>query len=184
MKMPSDGGFREIVDGEYRATHDPEADAVAVRWPGAAYRLTASLDGDDFSVARNVDLGADGAPIGVEFLNVSRGVDLRGVPRAEKVADLLGRLGVPVAHGPDAPDPRPPLGRALAEALRVYRGQQDLSQEGLARRLGSHQSVVARLEAGKRTPSLDTLARVAAALGLRLVVELGPEEAPTWRLVA
>ena len=120
--------------------------------------------------------------IGVEFLNVSHGVDLRGVPRAERVADLLGRLGVPIAHSPDAPDPRPPLGRALAEALRAYRARADLSQEALARRLGSHQSVVARLERGARTPSLGTLARAARALGLTVVVELAGDDGPALRV--
>ncbi len=38
---------------------------------------------------RGVDYAADGTPVGVEFLNVSRGVDLTDVPRADEIARLL-----------------------------------------------------------------------------------------------
>jgi transcriptional regulator with XRE-family HTH domain len=38
--------------------------------------------------------------------------------------------------------------------------------------LGEHQAREGRLEAGGSTPSFDTLRRIAAALGLELVVEL------------
>ena len=40
----------------------------------------------------------------------------------------------------------------------------------LARRMGSTQPAIARLEAGRVAPSLDTLDRAAAALGVELVV--------------
>jgi transcriptional regulator with XRE-family HTH domain len=45
-------------------------------------------------------------------------------------------------------------------------------QAELASRIGSTQPAVARLEGGGNTPSFQTLRRVAAALGLELVVEL------------
>lgn len=38
---------------------------------------------------RGVDYAEDGTPVGVEFLNVSRGVDLTDVPRADEIARLL-----------------------------------------------------------------------------------------------
>jgi len=38
---------------------------------------------------RGVDYAADGTPVGVEFLNVSRGIDLTDVPRADEIARLL-----------------------------------------------------------------------------------------------
>ena len=38
---------------------------------------------------RGVDYAADGTPVGIEFLNVSRGVDLTGVPRADEILQLL-----------------------------------------------------------------------------------------------
>ena len=47
---------------------------------------------------------------------------------------------------------------------------QHLSQAELARRMGSTQPAIARLEAGRVAPSLDTLDRAAAALGVELVI--------------
>lgn len=47
-----------------------------------------------------------------------------------------------------------------------------ITQAELAARIGSTQPAIARLEAGGNTPSFDTLRRIAAALGLELVVEL------------
>jgi transcriptional regulator with XRE-family HTH domain len=51
--------------------------------------------------------------------------------------------------------------------LREKRGQ---TQKDLAARLGTTQSAIARLEAGNIAPSLPTLDKVAAALGVELVV--------------
>ena len=47
-----------------------------------------------------------------------------------------------------------------------------MTQAELATRIGSTQPAIARLEAGGVTPSLDTLHRIAGALGLELVVDL------------
>jgi HTH-type transcriptional regulator / antitoxin HipB len=58
----------------------------------------------------------------------------------------------------------------LGEQVRALREAQHLSQAELARRMGSTQPAVARLEAGRVAPSLDTLDRAAAALGVELVV--------------
>jgi HTH-type transcriptional regulator / antitoxin HipB len=60
----------------------------------------------------------------------------------------------------------------FAEQVRTLREQAGISQVELARRMGTSQSAVARLEAGGTMPTLDTLERVAAALGAELVVEL------------
>jgi len=51
----------------------------------------------------------------------------------------------------------------LGEQLRALREAQHLSQAELARRMGSTQPAIARLEAGRVAPSLDTLDRAAAA---------------------
>jgi transcriptional regulator with XRE-family HTH domain len=47
-----------------------------------------------------------------------------------------------------------------------------LSQGEVAHRMGTTQSVVARLEAGGTKPTLRTLERVAAALHVRVYVQL------------
>ena len=60
----------------------------------------------------------------------------------------------------------------LAERVRQARERMDITQAELAKRIGSTQPAIARLEAGGSTPSFDTLRRIAAALGLELVVEL------------
>ena len=62
----------------------------------------------------------------------------------------------------------------LAERVRQARERMDITQAELAKRIGSTQPAIARLEAGGSTPSFDTLRRIAAALGLELVVELRP----------
>jgi transcriptional regulator with XRE-family HTH domain len=41
-----------------------------------------------------------------------------------------------------------------------------LTQAELARRTGIHRPNIARVEAGRHTPSLETLARLAAAIGV------------------
>lgn len=65
-------------------------------------------------------------------------------------------------------------GRAirLAFEIRRLREARGLSQRELAERVGTTQSAIARLEAGKISPSLPTLDRVAGALGAELTVTL------------
>ena len=63
---------------------------------------------------------------------------------------------------------------ALIEALVRARTAARLTQEELARRLGTTQSVVARLEGGGVSPSIATLRRYAEATGTRLTVALVP----------
>ena len=62
----------------------------------------------------------------------------------------------------------------LAERVRRARERLGMTQAELASRIGSTQPAVARLEAGGVTPSLATLGRIAAALGLELIVDLRP----------
>lgn len=60
----------------------------------------------------------------------------------------------------------------LAERVRDARERLGITQAELASRIGSTQPAVARLEGGGSTPSFETLRRIAAALGLELVIEL------------
>ena len=63
---------------------------------------------------------------------------------------------------------------ALIEALVRARTAAKLTQAELARRLGTTQSAVARLEGGRVSPSFATLRRYAEATGTRLNVDLVP----------
>ncbi len=63
---------------------------------------------------------------------------------------------------------------ALIEALVRARTAAKLTQAELARRLGTTQSAVARLEGGRVSPSFATLRRYAEATGTRLMVRLVP----------
>ena len=57
---------------------------------------------------------------------------------------------------------------ALAQAVIAARVAAGLTQEQLAQRLETTQSVIARLESGRTRPSTQTLERLAAATGTRL----------------
>ena len=61
---------------------------------------------------------------------------------------------------------------ALIEQLVRARTAAKLTQAEVARRLGTTQSAVARLEGGKVSPSIATLRRYAQATGTRLIVGL------------
>jgi len=63
---------------------------------------------------------------------------------------------------------------ALIEALIRARAAAKLTQAELARRLGTTQSAVARLEGGRVSPSFAALRRYAEATGTRLAVSLAP----------
>ncbi len=60
--------------------------------------------------------------------------------------------------------------RALVHRLRTEAG---LTQEGLAKRMGTTQSAIARMEGGGTRPTLETLEKLAAAVGQDLVVGFG-----------
>lgn len=53
----------------------------------------------------------------------------------------------------------------LAREIRTLRAKKHLTQELVAEKAGMPQSVVARIESGARSVSVDTLGRIAYALG-------------------
>ena len=63
---------------------------------------------------------------------------------------------------------------ALASMLIEARTNANLSQAELAKRMGTSQSTIARLEGGSARPSFSTLERFAAATGMRVRVSLEP----------
>ncbi len=60
----------------------------------------------------------------------------------------------------------------LARELIAARVRAGLTQAQLAERMGTTQSVVARLESGARLPSVKTLLRFAKATGARPIIKL------------
>lgn len=65
---------------------------------------------------------------------------------------------------------------ALAKELIAARGRAGLTQADVAARMGTTQSVVARIESGRNPPNLKTLEKYARAVGMQLSVRLLPSE--------
>ena len=61
---------------------------------------------------------------------------------------------------------------AIARQLITARSRAGLSQAEVARKMGTTQSTVARLESGQRLPAMSSLQRYAGAIGHRLEVRL------------
>ena len=66
---------------------------------------------------------------------------------------------------------------ALASALIEARGNADMTQEEVAKAMGTTQAVVARLESGRARPSTRTLERFAKATRTRLRISFEPNPA-------
>src|SRR5262245_58653184 len=60
--------------------------------------------------------------------------------------------------------------------IRSARQQQGLSQSELARRAGTSQSAVARIESGRTSPTVETLERLAGALRMDLELSVTTTE--------
>lgn len=74
---------------------------------------------------------------------------------------------------------------ALARLVIKHRATLGISQQELARRVGTSHSAISRLESGRHKTSVETLQRVAKALEVRFVIgfETGSRDAPTRELV-
>lgn len=64
--------------------------------------------------------------------------------------------------------------REVANRVIAYRVDHGLSQTALAKQLGISQPQVARLETADVTPSIDTLSRLSARLGLEFHIDITP----------
>lgn len=85
---------------------------------------------------------------------------------AELKREMLGRPEVQAEYDRLAPE------FELIESLLRARIGAGLTQAQLAKKMGTSQSVIARLEGGNSAPTLSTLRRYAAATGTRLRVSL------------
>jgi len=83
-------------------------------------------------------------------------------------AKLLANPAVRQAYDAQAPE------FELARELIAARTQSGLTQGVVAARMGTTQSVVARIESGRGTPSMRTVQRFASAAGARAVVRMEP----------
>ena len=59
------------------------------------------------------------------------------------------------------------LRAALAEQIRSFRSKKGLSQEELAFRAGLHRTYISLVERAKKSPTIDCLIRISAALDVR-----------------
>lgn len=85
---------------------------------------------------------------------------------------------VPRRRGPNATRDEVERDLALGQLIHDLRVQGGLSQRGLAHRMGTTQSVISRIEEGGGARNrLDTLARVATAMGRHLAVSF-PTDVP------
>jgi transcriptional regulator with XRE-family HTH domain len=66
----------------------------------------------------------------------------------------------------------------VASAVRSARRRAGMSQMELARRVGTSQPSIARLEQGRVSPTVTSLERIAKALGAQLVVDFEPVVPP------
>jgi transcriptional regulator with XRE-family HTH domain len=64
----------------------------------------------------------------------------------------------------------------LASAVIDARNRAGLTQQELARKMGTTQPVIARLESGRGRPSMGTLERLAEATGSRLLIRFAPRQ--------
>lgn len=85
----------------------------------------------------------------------------------------------PVAAPPPQEEPRrpDPLAAAVAEAVTKLRQEAGLSERAAARKLGTSQTQLRRMEDPRYLPSLRSLQRVATAYGYKLSVTFGREDA-------
>src|SRR5437899_13012245 len=83
----------------------------------------------------------------------------------------------PVAAQPEEAQRPDPLATAVAEAVAKLRRAAGLSERAAARRLGTSQTQLRRMEDPRYLPSLRSLARVAAAYGYRLSVQFQAQDA-------
>jgi DNA-binding XRE family transcriptional regulator len=155
---------------EYLAVSPRPAELLAILADGTAALLARPInDVDDGSEVASISLGA-GAESATLTLASGREVELRAAavsginPPRPSSPPMNGHGGAIAIDGVR-------LGARLRE-LRVAAG---LTQAELARRTGIHRPNIARVEAGRHTPSLETLARLASAIGVPTTLVLAEE---------
>ena len=68
--------------------------------------------------------------------------------------------------------------KAINQIIQRARTQAQLSQRDLASRAQTTQSVIARIEGGRTSPTVDTVERLITAAGFDISIEITPRAAP------
>jgi DNA-binding XRE family transcriptional regulator len=145
---------------EYLTVSPRPSELLAVLGDGSAALLRPPVsDQDDGSEVATITLASDAHSATLK-LGSGRELTLQaanvGVANGSRAA-VNGESG-PIALAID--------GARLGARLRELRLAAGLTQAELARRTGIHRPNIARVEAGRHTPSLETLARLASAIGV------------------
>jgi DNA-binding XRE family transcriptional regulator len=114
-------------------------------------------DRDDGSDVVSIELAEDAATATLGLASGNR-IELRAV--------AVAQTAEPAGHGRMNGNGVPLDGEQLGARLRELRLAAGLTQAELARRTGIHRPNIARVEAGRHTPSLETLSRLAVAIGV------------------
>jgi ribosome-binding protein aMBF1 (putative translation factor) len=113
-----------------------------------------------------------------------------------KSESAVSPIGSTVAEAAARRAARSPEYRAERERLREFediarlvikfRAKNNLTQQELAKLVGTSHSAISRIESGQHKTSVETLRRIAKALDVRLVIgfETGPVGKPERELVA
>lgn len=140
---------------EYLSVSPQGASLLAVLGDGRAMLVPRPIGTqDDGSEVKAIHLAADAQSAEVELASGARVAvashELKESNGAASQAAGLGEVD----------------GATLGRRLRELRLAAGLTQAELARRTGIHRPNIARVEAGRHTPSLETLARLAQAIGV------------------
>lgn len=148
---------------EYVTVSPRPGELLAILADGTSLLLARPVNElDDGSEVSSITLGP-AAESAVLALSSGRELTLRALDVAPHASAGNGRPSTPPLNGnaPLAID-----GARLGARLRELRVAAGLTQAELARRTGIHRPNIARVEAGRHTPSLETLARLASAIGV------------------
>lgn len=144
---------------EYLTVSPRPNELLAILADGRALLLSRPVSADDDgSEVSSISLGGDAA---TATLTLGSGREV--TVKASAVAQSGRATASPIngSNGSTTID-----GARLGQRLRELRVAAGLTQAELARRTGIHRPNIARVEAGRHTPSLETLARLASAIGV------------------
>jgi DNA-binding XRE family transcriptional regulator len=168
---------------EYVAVSPRGGELLAILGDGSAQVLTRPVgDADDGSEVDTIELSEDASQAVVSFAGGGR-MQLRAAglaSRSGQGAVASSSTGFLTAAHDSSPGTHAGAssdggsngnglridGARLGQRLRELRLAAGLTQAELARRTGIHRPNIARVEAGRHTPSLETLARLAQAIGV------------------